>query len=218
LQPRSRDRRTYPRFEVVGALIGSLERWHRFHVRNVGPSGALVETEDGLLGGGISGWLTLREHRLGVQARVARTSLLAPSTTDKPTYLVGLDFAERLEGMTELLSNHPVVEAKLRPATDRRRSPRFECAGDVQLAVVVRISVPVVDLSRGGMMFTSPVSLEEGSRGRLTVCLTNTSFAADVEVRRIDALNAGYRIGASFVSMDDQSRQNLAAFLTAAEN
>ena len=71
------------------------------------------------------------------------------------------------------------------------------------------------------MLLQSHTPLEPGVKGCLRTRLGDQSFAADVEVRRVEALTnghqAGYRIGASFVSMEDDSRRNLATFLKAAE-
>jgi hypothetical protein len=76
--------------------------------------------------------------------------------------------------------------------------------------------VKVLDISASGVMFLAPERMTAGSKGQLRLRLGDSSFIADVEIRRGDRHqnpSGGYRAGATFTSLADGSRASLEDFI-----
>jgi hypothetical protein len=221
VQHRSGDRRGHPRFEILGTLTGSLEIWHRLKVQNLGLGGAMVEiSEPYAPDARLQGRLTFRGRSTAVRADVRHVTAAIPVGGRR--YVVGLGFSNEVDDLDELLGG------QLRPNTvdaktegDRRRSPRVACADEAEFEFAVWATAELSDVSLSGAMFTLRTSLEPGARVPFRTRFRDRRFDAEVEVRRIvsrNGLNPGYDIGASFVSMDEESRRSLASFLATAES
>lgn len=86
------DRRSRPRFEIVGELPGTLEALVPLQVRNVGLTGALMESPVRLQAGSI--------HRLACNVQGVEATLdvrvchvrAATAGHGEPTYLLGVEF------------------------------------------------------------------------------------------------------------------------------
>jgi hypothetical protein len=93
------DRRIRPRFDVVGELWGTLEAVLPLAVRNVGRGGALIESRAPLPADSVHR-LLFRSDGEDMWTDV-RVRYVAPqaSTSDDPTFLIGLEF----------MSVHPVL-------------------------------------------------------------------------------------------------------------
>jgi len=214
------------RFEVLGTLVGSLEVRRRLHIHNLGLYGALLEAGELIRPGTrLQGRLSIRDYSEEVRGEVRHCSAARPPDDENPRFLVGLAFAERMtDRMSERLLQPPLGDTlAVRVARDRRRGWRMECSGEAAgFELLTLSSVEIRDLSMAGTMFASETALEPGSKGQLRIGLGDRGFAAEVEIRRIEPhadadRRPGYRIAASFMSMDEESRQSLASFLTSAE-
>lgn len=86
------DRRSKPRFEIVGDLWGSIDMQSSMQVQNLGRGGALVESSMPLAADSVH-WVTTmaagQPHL--VQMRV-RHSVPAPPADGRPRYLIGVEF------------------------------------------------------------------------------------------------------------------------------
>jgi c-di-GMP-binding flagellar brake protein YcgR len=96
---------------------------------------------------------------------------------------------------------------------ERRRFPRRAVEG--QFAIVpATCRVRVLDISVGGVLLHASRPVGIGVRGALRLTLGGTLFDADIQVWRVtrDVVAAGYRIGASFVSVTPEHRQLIERF------
>jgi hypothetical protein len=221
VQHRSGDRRGHPRFEILGTLTGSLEIWHRLKVQNLGLGGAMVEiSEPHPPDARLQGRLTFRGRSTEIRADVRHVTAVTPGGGRR--YAVGLGFLEGVGDMDDVLGGQlPPNTIDTRTESERRRSPRVECADEAEIEFAVWATAELSDVSLSGTMFTLKTSLEPGARVPFRTRLRDRRFDAEVEVRRIvsrNGPNPGYDIGASFVSMDEESRQNLGLFLVTARN
>jgi len=212
MRDRGGDRRAYARFEIMGTLAASLETWRRMLVRNLSAGGVSIATEDPYsVGTTLRGRLSVRGHVWDVQGEVKR---VAESTTEEDGYTAGVAFKGQEIPMNELMGL-PQAPLDSSAGPNRRRGERVECAGDADLAVPAWTTVSLKDLSVGGTMFVSPVVVGVGTSGSLRARLGDRAFSAEVDVRRVAAVPpASYSVASSFASMDEESRRNLAAFLT----
>ncbi len=99
---------------------------------------------------------------------------------------------------------------------ERRRSVRVALTTETA-RMLNNVDVQVVDISVAGVLLHTNQQLEPGARGCLRLNLWGTPFAADVEVRRVNRLgdgeaNAGYGVGAVFVSMMPEHRHLIERF------
>jgi hypothetical protein len=106
-------------------------------------------------------------------------------------------------------------------ASERRRHPRAEAHGQLQIALPVLREIDIIDVSRSGMLVSSSDEVPPGTRGHLRVLLGGRPFAAVVVVRRVGGRTSGapqpYSLGLAFVPLDPQSTQVLEAFLSSSE-
>jgi hypothetical protein len=102
---------------------------------------------------------------------------------------------------------------------ERRRSVRVAVGANSWLALRSTWPVQLVDLSLGGMAFSSPYDLEPGRTPAVRVTFGGQAFNSQVRIcwsrRRttITSSRPGFDIGACFVSLEDGSRQALESFL-----
>lgn len=89
--------------------------------------------------------------------------------------------------------------------------PRVTLAAGYEVGLPMALTIEVLDISLSGVLLSSKAALEVPRRGRLRLPLD--SFAADVEIRRVEPRESDVRFGASFVGLDETSRQRLAEFL-----
>jgi hypothetical protein len=95
------DRRSRPRFEVVGELPGTLETVVRLQVRNVGLSGGLLESAVRLPAGSIQRLeCDVEGMTAALDVRVCHVRA-ATAANGEPTYLLGIEF----------LTSHPLLTA-----------------------------------------------------------------------------------------------------------
>jgi len=98
---------------------------------------------------------------------------------------------------------------------ERRRSPRRVVEGELATVPAV-FNVRVLDVSVAGVLLQSSHPVEPGARGRLRLNLDGSPFRADVQVQRVVAGDAaaGYRLGATFVALSPDLRQQIEQFMT----
>lgn len=95
---------------------------------------------------------------------------------------------------------------------ERRQFPRHDTTG--QLATVpASVNVRVLDISVAGVLLHSSEAVEAGTTGHLRLHLDGSPFRADVEVQRVAAAPAGYRLGATFVGLNSDLRQVIERFM-----
>jgi hypothetical protein len=131
--------------------------------------------------------------------------------------VLGLEFHEALSDMDEWLAAQPQVgTVAATDAIERRRSPRIESADAVDIKVAAWTTVELRDVSMSGALFMVTTSLDVGDKASFRTRLGDRRLDAEVEVRRVTRTartGSRYGIGASFVSMDEESSHNLASFL-----
>jgi hypothetical protein len=96
------DRRNELRFEIIGQLFGSLESVESLPLHNIGPGGALVESELALSPDAVYAVrLGLNGDTADIQATVRHVRLIT-SPTGTARYLVGLEF----QGLSDAALGH----------------------------------------------------------------------------------------------------------------
>jgi hypothetical protein len=207
------DRRKVPRFEIVGALGGTLETWQRFKLLNVGAGGALLEAPAPLLSGSrVNGRVTMAGQLREVRALVRRVD---PDASQQ-RYRVAVEWTQPLADTDTLLAADTTSPRQHLRIADRRRSARIAPRSPSEIEWPTWSTVTLVDISTSGVLFTSPVALAVGERGQIRMRLGDRTFSADVEIRRGQtqgAKHGGYRIGAVFSVLDEASRFALEDFL-----
>ena len=102
---------------------------------------------------------------------------------------------------------------------ERRRSVRAAADSNSWLALPSTWPVQLLDLSRGGIAFSSPYDIEPGRTASVRVTFGGQAFNGKVRVcwsrRRtvITSNRPGFDIGACFLSLEDGSRRALELFL-----
>ena len=77
----------------------------------------------------------------------------------------------------------------------------------------------LIDLSRGGLAFSSPYDLEPGRTASVRVTLSGEAFTGKVRIcwsRRRTAITSsrpGFDVGACFLLLEESSRRALESFL-----
>ncbi len=101
---------------------------------------------------------------------------------------------------------------------ERRRSTRVTAREAVAAVLPLSITVQVVDISVSGVLLQSTRPVESGASGSIRLSLGGNPFSADVCVHRVVRLRGGggngYRLGASFVSMDVEHRRVIEQFVS----
>jgi len=193
------DRRTKNRFEVVGALPGTLETWHKHRVRNLSTGGALVESAVSLQPGSrLTGRLLLQGSQRDIKAEV-RYAQEDGDGAGAVRYLIGLAWADGAPPMDDVAADGTVKPQTL-PGENR---PEWS-------------TVQVLDISVSGVLFLAPARMAPKTKGQLRLRLGDNSFIGDIEIRRSDrhqAPSGGYRVGATFTLLADGSRASLEDFI-----
>ena len=103
MRRRLADRRTMPRFDIVGDLWGTLEIAIRLSLKNVGPGGALIESSVPMPVGSLQR-LTLDcdGERVATQVRVQHVRPIA-GPDSREAYYLGVEF----------VSPHPLLTARI---------------------------------------------------------------------------------------------------------
>ena len=99
---------------------------------------------------------------------------------------------------------------------ERRRSPRVNVGPNQIVHVELRHRVRMMDISQTGALFACDVGLPVGSRAQLRTGLASTSFSTEIVVKRQDerpAVDRRTALGATFTTMDEESRRGLEEFL-----
>ena len=215
MKKRIGDRRRGPRFEIVGTLSGTLETWQRLKLLNLGAGGALMESTTPMLPGTrASGRVAINGQLRDVRAIVRR---VAPDGAHR-RYQVAVEWGQPLAEADTLLAADPVQPRReiTRSMVDRRRAARVTPPSPSEIQWPTWSTIELIDISTTGVLFTSPVALEEGETGQLRMRLGERSFNADVAVRRGNATGpkaGSYRVGAEFTALDEPSRLTLDDFL-----
>lgn len=100
------DRRSRPRFEIVGDLWGSLDTTASMLVQNLGRGGALLESPLPLASESVH-WITALaegEPHL-VQIRVRHSSPV-PARAGQPRFLIGVQFLKLSPGLEDAIVRH----------------------------------------------------------------------------------------------------------------
>jgi len=103
------DRRSQPRYDVVGTLWGVLELREEAHIRNVSATGALVESSSPVaLDSSHTVCLAIDGQEVAVETRVRHVQPFAHGRPDR--YMIGLEFVSPPVSVlhtVEQLSSHP---------------------------------------------------------------------------------------------------------------
>jgi len=215
------DRRGRQRFEIVGNLTGTLEVWQLDPIRNLSTAGALVETTTLFaVGDRITGRLFYQGRGRDVRGEVRRVWPLRPEPADRGErrYLAGIEWTGIFEQMDELMALETAADVTAGGAHDieRRRGHRLNTLGQAEIGQPRWSTVELVDISGNGVLLLSPDWLTVGNKGRLKVRLGEKTLTAEIQVRRGDSRyvdGGGYRIGASFVALDEANRAHLEEFV-----
>lgn len=102
---------------------------------------------------------------------------------------------------------------------DRRRTARFLPKRPIDVALSAVMDLTVLDLSATGVLLSCGWPLDIGDRRKLRMVIAGQPFAAWIEVRRVEQFptatgaRPGYLVGASFLSIDESSRDTLQRFI-----
>jgi len=97
------DRRIRPRYDIVGDLWGTVETMLRLPLRNVSPSGALVESDVPLPSGSIHRvTFPCNGHEVATQIRIRHSDAVVSADGGR-MYLIGVEF----------LSLHPALVGQI---------------------------------------------------------------------------------------------------------
>ena len=218
----SGDRRTRSRFEIVGTLPGTLETWQQLGVKNVGAGGALIESKVALpVGSILRGRLSLHGQTREVKAEVRHT-IERSGRRDSDAFLIGIKWLETTGPIDDLLMGDGPAPRRANPRAEERRSARRVAAMEgAEITRPTWDTIELVDISAGGVSFLAPHPVGVGERAQLRLRLGDKSFAAQITIRRSDMYvgRAGtYRIGAAFLTLDEESRVTLERFIATARH
>jgi hypothetical protein len=209
------DRRRGPRFEIVGALSGTLETWQRFRLLNLGAGGALIESTTSLVPGSrVNGRVMICGQLRDVRAIVRRVE---PGGAQQ-RFHIAVEWGQALEETDPVLNAEVVGQRResARNIQDRRRTIRVAPPTPSEIQWPMWSTIELIDISTTGVLFSSPVALAPGDRGQLRLRLGERSFNAELEIRRGQpntSTRTGYRVGATFTALDEGSRFTLDDFL-----
>ena len=102
---------------------------------------------------------------------------------------------------------------------ERRRSSRAGGTSDCWISLPSAWSVRLIDVSLGGLAFSSPFPLTPGRTAALRATLSQEPFNGQIRIcwsRPSGLLFVGgspYEVGAAFVQLDESSHRALEAFL-----
>jgi len=215
------DRRGRPRFEIVGDLWGTLDTAVAMLLRDIGRGGALVQSA-----------LPLPErsvHNVAVSGGGAQTPAsvrvqhVRPALAEdgRPCFLIGLEFLSVPPGLSAqierwLAAGPGTDRDRTTGITERRKYRRVEVADDETVRVELRHRVQLLDISVTGALIACEAKLPLGTRGQFTAGLADTPFTAQLVVGRHhprEVQHGQIGLGASFGTVDEQSREHLEQFL-----
>jgi len=205
------------RFEIVGALVASFDMRRECEVSNVGAGGALIDMPDFVsIGANVAGSMLLGERPHDVSGVVRHIRPHASRDGEVSGYLVGLDFHEPVPEFAEQVKARELKPLTATVADERRATERYECDAGVRIQFPFWATVEIQDISAGGVMFTTASGFATGSRGQIRMRVGERRFAAEVKVwwTESSASAPPLRVGASFMSMDPESRAALVSLLT----
>lgn len=189
-------------------------------MRNLGPGGALVESVVPLPSGSrLTGRLSLDGHVREIKAEVRHVQEESKTPGDA-RFLVGVQWVDATRPIDDLLAAASTAARSVPRELERRHSPRMHASDGTEINRAVWQTVKVLDVSVSGVLFLAPQWMGVGEKGQLRLRLGDSSFVADIEVRRSDrhqAISGGYRIGAAFTALADGSKASLEEFIGAAE-
>jgi hypothetical protein len=102
---------------------------------------------------------------------------------------------------------------------ERRRSPRATLGEQSWLTVPATWPVQLVDLSMGGLAFSSPYGLDIGRTVSVRATLGRDAFSGQIRVcwkrprGTSSSIRSQFEIGAVFLSLDESSHRALESFL-----
>jgi hypothetical protein len=97
---------------------------------------------------------------------------------------------------------------------ERRRGPRVETSGGLELRMDKRVRVRLVDISAGGALLACDERVPPGTVGRLRVALGTEPFEASVEIRREEPRSEPpVLLGTVIITMGRGSQDALDQFL-----
>lgn len=100
------DRRSKPRFEIVGDLWGSVDATTSMLVHNLGRGGALLESPLPLAADSMH-WVTAivdgQPHLLQIRVRHSTSTV---SSLGEPRYLIGVEFVKLSPGIEEVIARY----------------------------------------------------------------------------------------------------------------
>ena len=158
MKNRGADRRSHPRFEIVGTSLGSVEMWTRLELRNLGRGGALLGPSSSLRGeGSLQGILTLGAWRQPVHAVVRHFSASARGLA------VGVEFFDALPDTPVRIAGERSGDvSQEEPAQEeRRRYRRVVAPQDFAFESRDWVNVELRDVS----MHRDPAGCRGGRRG-----------------------------------------------------
>ena len=203
------DRRSRPRFDIVGNLVGQVDAWQSLEVINLGPGGALVETALPLAPGiRLDARVSMAGGRYQLRGQVNHSRPI----DQESRYRVGLEWIDGTPPGDELAAAAAAAGGELAPEPEgsRRRFPRFPRPPGWDVALRMTSSATIIDISGGGVLFASKVRFDTGDRAQLRLRLGDEDFASEIEIRRtVPPQRGNWRTGAAFVSLDALSRRNL---------
>jgi c-di-GMP-binding flagellar brake protein YcgR len=226
------DRRSHLRYQVLGAGGASALATEQLRMVNLGPSGVLVEAPFPLMvNAEYVLQLVLPSH---VSQALVKVRRVAPDSGPAAArYYIGFEFLslspEAEEAVGRIVSQvAPASDHRLLPpqerrvvegAPERRRSPRG-VAGELSwLAMPSTWRVQLIDVSLGGVAFTSPYALEVGRVVSMRATLGREALNVQVRIcwsrprTTGGGVPADHEVGAAFQSIEESSRRALHAFL-----
>jgi hypothetical protein len=104
-------------------------------------------------------------------------------------------------------------------AAERRRTPRVPVTGRLEMPSIG--NVQVLDISRGGLLLSSPCRIEPGHRARLELRLSEAPVRLEVEVCRTSPEEppgpGPFRLGAKLLPLDETAAAAVDRFLAEAQ-
>ena len=102
---------------------------------------------------------------------------------------------------------------------ERRRYPRTESPGDVQVAIPIVVHGDVIDISATGALISTAVPLVVSARVRLSLLLGREPFSAWVRVLRVEPgtrsdRGVRHHLGVVFTAVDENNRRVLERFVS----
>jgi hypothetical protein len=221
------DRRSKPRFEIVGDLWAIVDTTSSFLLQNVGPCGALLESTLPLAVDSVH-WVTTVANGLQHLVKIRVRHSTATKTNDGATkFLIGVEFLMLTPAFGEVILRQMGIDGTLLEAwvvagefQERRRTPRAAVRRAQVFKLGQRVRVRVVDISANGVLLASDERIPVGSTGRLEVSLGGSQFEAQMQIKREDRGDGGqgHLFGSAVAPSQPRYRDVLDQFLKRAGN